>query len=153
MRKTMTFEPVTWNASLATGISEIDKQHQYLINTLQLLNEQFQTNGHQVLLSRITRDLQSYALTHFDTEETLMIRYGYTTNCWEEAQHHITQHRLFSGQIVSIADQLREGQPVSRTDLLIFLNQWLRDHILGVDQALGRYLCQHMTNQSEPLDK
>jgi hemerythrin len=101
---------------------------------------------------QISKDLLGYAITHFDTEETLMRRYGYEDLFPEEARKHIQQHREFSRQVVSVCDHLREGREVSSVEVLKFLNHWLRDHVLGIDQMLGDFLRQAMSESDGESD-
>ncbi len=136
----ISFQPIEWTEEMATGVSTIDKQHQFLVDTLQDANEELLHGNDNDSLDQIAKDLLSYALTHFETEERLMQRYGYEEARPEEARHHIAQHRDFSHQVVAVCDQLREGRAVSRAEVLKFLNHWLRDHVLGVDQLLGEFL-------------
>jgi hemerythrin-like metal-binding protein len=138
------FQPIEWSESMATGIAAIDKQHHYLVDTLQVANEKLLADDSDMLLSQVVKDLLGYAIMHFETEESLMQRYGYAEACPDEARVHIAQHREFSRQVVAVSDQLREGQSVSRIEVLRFLNHWLRDHVLGIDQLLGAFLQQKM---------
>lgn len=138
------FMPIEWSESMATGITAIDKQHHYLVDTLQEANDRLLADDGELVMSRIVKELLGYAIMHFETEEALMQRYDYETDHPEEAQAHIAQHRDFSRQVVAVRDQLREGQTVSRIEILRFLNHWLRDHVLGVDQALGKFLRERM---------
>ncbi len=138
------FQAIEWNDGMATGVAIIDKQHRFLVDTLQDANEELLHGNDYESLHQISRDLLSYAITHFETEERLMQRYGYEVARPEEARNHIAQHRDFSRQVVAVCDQLREGREVSRLEVLKFLNHWLRDHVLGVDQLLGGFLRQVM---------
>jgi len=142
-----TFQPIEWQPSMATGVAAIDRQHQYLIDTLRQANQQLLNSDDNELLNRVAKDLLGYAITHFETEEKLMQRYGYEEAEPEMAQLHVSQHRNFSQQVVSVREQLREGQKVSHLEVLKFLNHWLRDHVLGIDQHLGRFLNQAMLNK------
>ncbi len=139
-----TFQPIEWTEEMATGVAAIDKQHHFLVDTLQDANKKLLHGNDEASLAQISKDLLSYAITHFETEEKLMQRYGYEAACPEEARHHIAQHRDFSHQVVAVCDQLREGRTVSSEEVLKFLNHWLRDHVLGVDQLLGAFLRQAM---------
>jgi hemerythrin-like metal-binding protein len=138
------FKPIKWTEAMATGIVAIDKQHHYLVDTLQEANERLLREQGNALLEQIAKDLLGYAIMHFETEEGLMQRYGYAAVYPQEAQDHITQHREFSHQVIAVCDQLREGKKVSRIEVLTFLNDWLRTHVLGVDRQLGRFLVQQM---------
>ncbi len=135
---------IEWEESMATGIDIIDKQHHYLIEILQHMNESQLDDDGDLLLSRVVRDLLGYALMHFEAEEALMLRYDYAAAYPEEAKAHIAQHREFSRKVVRVRDKLREGQKVSRMEIQGFLNHWLREHLLGIDQSLGKFLLEKM---------
>jgi hemerythrin len=141
-------QPIEWVDEMATGIVTIDRQHQFLIDTLQQANERLLQDENYVLLGVIVKDLLSYALTHFESEEELMQRYGYEAACSEDAQAHVAQHRDFSRRMVALRDQLREGREVLRIEVLQFLNRWLREHVLGIDRRLGEFLRQAMSEAS-----
>ena len=143
------FQPIEWVDAMATGIATIDRQHRFLIDTLQQANEKLLQDENDALLGEIAKVLLSYALTHFETEEELMQRYGYEAACPEDAHAHVAQHRDFSRRVVALRDQLREGREVSRIEVLRFLNHWLRDHVLGIDRRLGEFLRQVMTEAGD----
>lgn len=138
------FQPIEWSEQMATGIPAIDKQHHFLVETLQAANERLLSDRDGNLLENISKDLLGYAITHFETEEALMQRYGYDTAYPDKAKNHIAEHREFSRKVVSIYDQLREGENVSRIEVLTFLNHWLYDHLLGVDRQYCEYLRKAM---------
>jgi hemerythrin len=136
------FQSIEWTDSMSTGIDAIDQQHHFLVDTLQEANEKLLSEHDNAVLSDITKILLRYAITHFETEEKLMQRYGYAKSHPAEAQQHIKQHREFSRQVVAVCEQLRERRDVSHIELTTFLNSWLRDHLLGIDQLLGEFLRQ-----------
>ena len=142
------FEPIEWTAAMATGVSQMDEQHRFLVDTLRQANEKLLGDHEGALLGEIARDLLGYAILHFETEENLMQRYGYAAAYPEQARAHIAQHRDFSRQVVAVCDSLREGRQVSRIEVLKFLNEWLRDHVLRVDQMLARFILK----SAEPGD-
>ncbi|MBT3028550.1 MAG: hypothetical protein KME48_15460 [Candidatus Thiodiazotropha sp. (ex Ctena orbiculata)] len=49
---------------------------------------------------------------------------------------------------MAINEQLRKGRAISGIEVLMFLNSWLREHILGIDQLLGSFLF-HKMKQAE----
>jgi hemerythrin-like metal-binding protein len=135
---------IEYNESLMTGIEEIDEQHRFLIDTLHEANHMFSNNYDRELLNQVTKDLLSYAITHFETEEALMQQHGYLDAHPNAAKDHISQHRDFTNRIVSINDRLREGLSIHYVELFEFLEAWLQNHVLGFDQDLGRYLRKSM---------
>lgn len=132
--------PIEWNDSFATGVPEIDEQHRILVNTLNDANARLADDVDIDLAEQITEDLLSYALYHFETEEELMQKYGYLGASTAEAEAHLQQHRSFSSRVVAVRDSLRAGIPISREELIGFLNHWLVNHILNTDKRLGAFI-------------
>ena len=62
-------ELIVWNDNLVTGVAEIDEQHRILVNSINEANTRLANNISAEILDQITRDLLSYALYHFETEE------------------------------------------------------------------------------------
>lgn len=140
MTVTLEFQPIEWSDQMTTGVAQIDTQHRFLVDTLRQANSRLLDDHETALLGEIAKDLLTYAIMHFETEENLMRRYGYAEAFPELAKVHIAQHRDFSHQVVAVCDNLREGRQVSRVDVLKYLNEWLRHHVLGIDQKLGAFL-------------
>lgn len=136
-------EPIIWQASYFTGVERIDEQHQVLVSTLNEANQRLANGVSRDLLERITRDLLSYALYHFDTEEGLMRDYGYADQSAADADSHQQEHRAFSRRVVAIREDLQDGRLVSREELLSFLNNWLVNHIQHTDKKFGVFLREH----------
>jgi len=133
-------EPILWNDSYLTGIGRIDEQHKVLVNTLNEANARLSANVTRDLLEQITRDLLSYAIYHFETEEALMKDYDYAGLSAVEDEKHRNEHRSFSQQVVALREGLRDGRLVTREELLSFLNNWLVNHILNTDKQFGEFL-------------
>jgi hemerythrin-like metal-binding protein len=133
-------EPIIWEESFATGVAEIDEQHQILVHTLNEANARLTDASSFELLESITRDLLSYALYHFETEEHLMEEYAYPRERGEDAEQHLQQHRAFSAKVVAVREEIKAGRRIPRDELLAFLNNWLINHILNTDKRLGAYI-------------
>lgn len=130
-------EPIQWSALLETGVDQIDEQHQILVNMLNDANTRLTSGSGRDILEEIVHDLMSYALYHFDTEEELMIDCGYDE---AQKQQHFEEHRQFSAKVSQVQQAIKQGNLISREDLLCFLNNWLVNHILKTDKQLGSFL-------------
>jgi hemerythrin-like metal-binding protein len=148
MTATIGFEPIEWSEKMATGINQIDIQHRFLVDTLRTANNRLLNEHDGPLLGEIAKDLLTYAIMHFETEEELMKRYGYAEAFPEIASIHVAQHRDFSRRVVAVCDSLREGRQISRMDMLKYLNEWLRHHVLGIDQKLGAFVREASARQN-----
>lgn len=134
------YDLIVWNDTLVTGIDKIDEQHQILVNLFNEANTKLTVDNSAEFLEQITRDLLSYALYHFETEEELMQEYSYTEDKIEDVDTHIRQHRSFSTKVVAVRNDIKAGILISREDLLSFMNSWLINHILNTDKRLAAFL-------------
>jgi hemerythrin-like metal-binding protein len=135
-------ELIIWNDHLQTGVPQIDEQHRILVNSINEANTRLRLEFNAQTLEQITRDLLSYALYHFETEEELMLAHHYTEQDAIDAQIHLKQHREFSTMVVSVRDGIKAGKLISREELLSFLNNWLINHILNTDKRLATFILQ-----------
>jgi hemerythrin-like metal-binding protein len=62
---------------MATGIPSIDAEHEHLFDILHEANLKMQKNADQSHLKEVIRHMLTYALVHFETEESLMKQYAY----------------------------------------------------------------------------
>ncbi|HEY8094773.1 MAG TPA: bacteriohemerythrin [Methylobacter sp.] len=134
------YDLIVWNDALVTGIDKIDEQHQILVNLFNEANAKLTVNNNADFLEQITRDMLSYALYHFETEEEMMQKFGYTEDKIEDVDTHIQQHRSFSTKVVAVRNDIKVGILISREELLSFLNSWLINHILNTDKRLAAFL-------------
>lgn len=133
-------ELIVWNDSLVTGVTEIDSQHRILVNSINEANTRLTSDFNAEILDQITRDLLSYALYHFETEENLMQEFNYVAASAEDSATHLRQHREFSSIVVKVREGIKAGNLMSREDLLSFLNGWLLNHILNTDKRLAAFV-------------
>lgn len=131
---------IVWNNDLVTGIAKMDEQHRILVNSINEANTRLANNFSADILNQITRDLLSYALYHFETEEELMREFGYTEARNSDCETHQRQHRDFSNKVVEVREGIKAGNLISREDLLSFLNDWLVNHILKTDKRLAEFI-------------
>lgn len=139
-----TNEKIKWDKSYEVGVDEIDEQHHILVNTLNDASELLEKEYSLENLQNITKDLLSYALYHFETEEELMSEYGYNREKVDEYEKHMKQHRDFSNKVLEIRDSLKNGNLIEKEKLIKFLVSWLINHINKTDKKLGEFLSNKM---------
>ncbi len=123
-----------------TGVPEIDEQHRILVHTLNEASEKLCGESAPEVLEAITQDLLGYALYHFETEELLMRDTGYEATDDADARRHLAEHRDFSTQVLAVRDRLKAGIPIPPHELLVFLNNWLVNHIMHTDMRLAAFI-------------
>lgn len=128
------------NESAVTGIEEIDRQHRNLLNLCNDVNNALEKNLSSISTRSIVRELLSYSIYHFNTEELLMQEYACTEEEKAETGEHIAQHRQFARRIVSLQEKLLKREYIDQEELLVFLTGWINDHVLNTDKALARLI-------------
>ncbi len=131
---------ILWKSDYDTGVDEIDEQHRILVNTINEANKRLSKESSLEMLEDITRDLLSYAIYHFETEEEMMQDYDYKAFSQEEYETHMKQHRDFSAQVVAVRESIKVRDPISKEALIDFLTDWLINHINNTDKRLAAFL-------------
>ncbi len=128
-----------WSNRFATGIAEIDDQHQELFRQVNRLLEACSQGTGKALLPEIFDFLGKYAVEHFATEERYMERYGYP-----ELAEHRKVHQEFVRTFLQFRQQAEAQGP--GVHLVVQVNRvlvdWLKNHILKMDQEMGKFLQQ-----------
>ena len=126
-----------WTRELEIGVEEIDSQHRELFERIERLVAACQGRKGAADLKPLLGFLLEYMDRHFRTEEELMLRRGYP-----ERERHAGLHSSFLEHLAGLAERLgREGpSPGLLTELNIAAVDWLFDHDLLEDRALGRFL-------------
>ena len=131
---------IKWDNSYNTGVEDIDEQHRILVNTINEASTKLDLDSSLESLEAITKDLLSYALYHFETEEEMMAEHNYKAYSKEEYETHMKQHRDFSAQVVAVRESIKAGKPISKEELISFLTNWLINHINKTDKKLAAFL-------------
>ncbi|MEJ5301061.1 MAG: bacteriohemerythrin [Thermodesulforhabdaceae bacterium] len=124
-----------WSPEYAVGVPEIDDQHQRLFKMVNDLNEAMATGRGKDALDRILAGLVDYAARHFKTEEYYMEKANYP-----ELESHRESHRRLTDKVHEMVDRYKTGETGIGIELLNFLTDWLKKHILGTDKKYAPYL-------------
>ena len=125
-----------WKDEYSVGIEVIDNDHRKLLN---LIN-QFQTavlyRTGQEFEEEAMSELVDYTRTHFKREEDLMKEHGYPGY---EAHH--AEHLKFIGEVEEMIRLYKDkGNRATLQQAVVFLRDWLINHIMGTDQAYSGFL-------------
>ena len=127
-----------WSDKLATGIGEVDEQHQRLVQLLNEIGSMCAVGADSTQIKPVLDELVRYAVYHFDTEEQMMQR------CAVSEAHqssHIKAHDDFRKQ-VSLAVGIIQTAPQNSMNLLgqllDYLARWLLQHIMVVDKRMAQ---------------
>lgn len=126
--------PLTWTATLATGVRQIDLQHQELIEIINELEAAHVSGRQAEALGEVLPRLSAYVLFHFATEEALLPAMAACAH----AEKHRQQHKEFADKVAAL-----NAHPVAAADLetlIAYLKCWLVEHIMKTDQDLARQI-------------
>ncbi len=130
---------IEFDASLETGIPLIDRQHKEYINRLNALLKVSEEPGgfERKKLQDSLNFLSSYAIEHFEAEETLMKYAGY-----QHMPEHLERHDYFRDKIDEIFRVSEESgfEPATIQILKELTCDWFLNHIKTFDAALGKFL-------------
>ncbi|MEQ1672482.1 MAG: bacteriohemerythrin [Hyphomicrobium sp.] len=130
-----------WSDEFSVGIDLIDKQHKLLIRAINLLAMAVEHNSSRDIMKEIFRTLRDYTDTHFAYEELLFDRFGYP-----DSVKHKLQHKNLLGQVIDLEQRWLAGDAEIGSEVLTFLVEWLRNHILGSDKAYSAFLITALKN-------
>lgn len=124
-----------WNNNFKVNIKEIDLQHKKLFDMVNDLHDAMKTGTADEILKPILENMLLYCNTHFATEEKYMILYNYP-----DFIAHKKAHDDLTTKTKQLYEKLKNRETVLSFDLMIFLKDWLNNHILNVDKKMGSFI-------------
>lgn len=134
---------VRWEDRLSVGIDVIDEHHRYLFDLTNDLFEIVSQKRGAREVARVLKALSLYVRIHLRAEERMMEHYGYAGLAAQLDQHHVFEIRL-----QAFYDELHDNPLTAQFEVLIYLRNWLIQHILHEDGKL-RELLNHATIDSQ----
>ncbi len=126
---------IQWNNELSVGIASIDEQHKQLINIINELNSALEEGLADEVLANIFAELTVYTEEHFSYEEALFAEHGYS-----ESEAHKNEHQALIKQVHALKQKMLEGDFMIGVEVMVFLKEWLLNHILKTDKAYTQFL-------------
>jgi hemerythrin-like metal-binding protein len=124
-----------WTDALSIGLPEIDKQHKKLVALVNELHAAMKLKKGSVTSGKVLDELVRYTETHFAFEEQLFDKYEYS-----DRAAHKKQHADLVRQVNDFKSEFKSGRAGLSMDLMHFLTDWLKDHIMKTDKAYAPFL-------------
>ncbi|MDH5785551.1 MAG: bacteriohemerythrin [Chromatiales bacterium] len=121
---------VEWDNAYSVEIQEIDEQHKRLIDIMNELYGALASKSHRDDIGIVLDELVEYTKIHFAVEETLMRIFHY-----EGYDQHKQIHDNIVRRVLEYQEKFRSGDNKVGMELLMFLKDWLFDHINKIDKA------------------
>ena len=123
---------IEWSNTYVLGIEQIDEHHRHLIDLLDTTYNVFVSHGQKVEVGKVLEALIDYAIYHFAAEERLMAQCDYS-----RAADHLEQHEDFVKRVKTQQREFHDGRGTLSLELIVFIKEWLLDHILETDRHLA----------------
>ncbi len=134
-----------WKSSFNLNIKEIDQQHRKLVEIINLLYESLHPSTEkdelEVLVDILNKEataineMLAYTIKHFKYEEELL-----WNNKYPEYYEHKKEHDSFTGQVEMYKNHFDSAIEVNINEMMNYLKDWLRDHILVEDKKYIPYV-------------
>jgi hemerythrin len=119
---------IEWDSSYVLGLKDVDEHHRHLVSLLNRLYDWVVYNE-TVDVNNVFIELIEYVKYHFAFEEGLMLNSGYLGY-----NSHVDKHGEFIRSIVEFQNKYQAGNKSVSTDTMLYLRDWLFEHILKVDK-------------------
>lgn len=128
-----------WTEDLRIGCEKVDIQHQELCHMVLQLEQNSGTG-----ISEAMKFIVDYTRHHFSEEEKLMQNISYPG-----FESHKILHNELIEKVISFLQQLKAGKLIKKEDLLVFLNDWIKDHIIQEDKKIGIFFKGTLLNEQQ----
>lgn len=132
-------ELLPWSTKLETAIEEIDIQHKELVRMVNLLHKSMRLQKGSKEVGGILNDLAEYTVFHFGFEEGLFQQSDYP-----EYESHKKTHEELVAKVVAFQTDFDSGKATITMDLMDFLTDWLKNHIMKTDMEYAPFLKKKM---------
>lgn len=121
---------IQWTEALSVRVPEMDNDHRILIALINQLATA-EKIGNRRIAESVLDELLNYTIDHFKKEEQFLLETGYPS---AELYNHQLQHASFTETVQDIRWQYLHGfRPTINNEVLHFLRDWLKRHIMVVD--------------------
>ena len=126
-------EKLEWDDGFKIGFNEIDQHHKRLFGLFEKAHDGFMNGTPDI--GYILDELVAYTRYHFTSEEVWMMDKFYP-----EVEKHKREHNSFLLRVKRKQESFKSGQEHISMGTLLFLREWIVDHILNTDAEFGKFI-------------
>ena len=126
---------IKWGQTHRTGNSEMDEDHQHLVDLINQLADGMQNNQPKDICSNLLEQFIEQLRNHFAAEERLMDVHRYP-----KAAEHKAMHDRMLKDVLSFKASYDAAEAAEFATLLVILDNWLARDIAGADKALAYFV-------------
>lgn len=126
-----------WDESYDVGVTQFNDHHKKLFTYLNALLDTITKKRNERAIKEVLDGLLKYTKIHFTAEENLMLETGYPGY-----ESHKIEHDKLASEVIDIYTRFNAGDQINFVTVLIFLIDWLKNHIKKTDKSYSPYLNQ-----------
>ena len=115
--------------SFSVNVDDMDNEHKGIFNYINQIHKAIVENDSNQKILNILKDLDDWTINHFDHEEKLMQSINYDGLALQKKLHTELLNKLKEN-----INKLESGEEIDLIKLMVFLKNWLVNHIMGIDK-------------------
>jgi len=123
-----------WKDSYSVNVVKFDVQHKKLFALINDLHTAMSTGKGKDIIGGVLSELINYTKKHFTEEEEAMRFFVYP-----ELLSQNREHKKFTDKIIKFQEQYERGEKSISIDLMFFLTDWLKNHIMISDKKYSAF--------------
>jgi hemerythrin len=131
---------IEWSESFSVAVPTFDAQHKQLFRLVDQLHDAMKSGKTRETMGQILGELVKYTKNHFAAEENAMLAASYP-----EFAAHKAEHDNFTSKVDHFARDFRQGAAGITIELMDFLTDWLKTHILTTDKKYSAALLERVS--------
>jgi hemerythrin-like metal-binding protein len=134
---------IEWSDKYSVGIIKVDDQHKSIVRMINELYAGCREGKEKAneIFRKTIKGLVEYIQLHFKAEEGLLIKYKYPENGFRA---HKIEHEKFVVKVSEMLNDFKENRIIVLDDIIIFLKDWLLNHIATIDKVYFEFLKEMM---------
>ncbi len=128
---------IEWTEDFSVRVEEIDLQHKELLQMINELHSAMIDGKGTKYVGDIISRLADYTVYHFQTEEKYFDQFGFS-----ETESHKKTHSDFVKKVSEFKAAFDSKEVMLTIDVLEFLSNWIREHILGEDMKYSNFFVE-----------
>lgn len=120
---------IEWSEKYSVGVAMFDEQHRVFFGIINDLYGSIIERKEREVLGDIFDQLIKYTEFHFESEERYFDEFHY-----EHATEHRAAHQSLTERLFKLKERWEVGQLDNPYEVMDFLEDWLVEHIMGMDR-------------------
>lgn len=128
----------TWSPNLSVNVKIIDEQHKRFVKLLDDFYQAILDGRADKEISKTFEELGNYSKFHFATEEKYFDEFNF-----DGSDEHKAEHKNFIAKVAGMESKIKDGEEKMSTELIDFLEDWLVNHVNGLDKKYTKCFNDH----------